>query len=409
MATWAGTILAGADLRRALLDKAVMARASLAGAAMYESDAGGAIDLDLTGARPHPFFEPAPGEAAGTVTFLEVPGYAVRGSRRQHLVPAPDGSVYYLERGGALLNFTVNGFWIPVGLPPGLHGDLHWAVADGENNLWLSTDIAIAHANLEGVSLESGTGEHVYRTLPASEVGSVLSVTAGPGAQLWVCGQGEPAGIASYLLSPRLRNGKVPDYTQATYRSPAQDAAGALPLAPEVFLTLSPSAGKLFLMDPDQTQVRILTKRKGRPGQATPRAMALQGRNVWVTLPNHDRIMLIRLAEKRGQELMRAELVPIDLPEGSQPWGIALGPDGALWFTAKGSGRIGRIDPEKGLAVETFPLPEGCRPTDIVAGARDGRMYFLQEATGRIGAIRAHLPARIDPEAKANPAAVPEP
>ena len=43
----------------------------------------------------------------------------------------------------------------------------------------------------------------------------------------------------------------------------------------------------------------------------------------------------------------RADIEEFTLPDGSSgPYGIATGPDGALWFTEMHGGRIGRITPE---------------------------------------------------------------
>jgi virginiamycin B lyase len=50
------------------------------------------------------------------------------------------------------------------------------------------------------------------------------------------------------------------------------------------------------------------------------------------------------------------------LPDGaSGPYGIAAGPDGALWFTEMRGGRIGRIT--TGGEVSAYPLPTGRKPS----------------------------------------------
>lgn len=69
-----------------------------------------------------------------------------------------------------------------------------------------------------------------------------------------------------------------------------------------------------------------------------------------------------------------------------EPWAAALGPDGNLWFTDRGAGRIGRLTRDR--KVEEFQLPPGLRPLELAAG-HDGRMYFTLEGRHRIGAIVA--------------------
>jgi streptogramin lyase len=71
-------------------------------------------------------------------------------------------------------------------------------------------------------------------------------------------------------------------------------------------------------------------------------------------------------------------------PVGSYPYGIAVGADGALWFTEL-VGRIGRITLD-GHIVE-FQLPGiNHGPTDMVAGS-DGALWFLEPNQSLFGRI----------------------
>ncbi len=68
---------------------------------------------------------------------------------------------------------------------------------------------------------------------------------------------------------------------------------------------------------------------------------------------------------------------------GSQPWGIAAGPDGALWFTE--SSKIGRMT-TAGVFTE-YALPvAGTYPNAIVAGP-DGNLWFADGDANKIGKI----------------------
>ena len=69
---------------------------------------------------------------------------------------------------------------------------------------------------------------------------------------------------------------------------------------------------------------------------------------------------------------------------GAEPQGIAMGPDGDMWFTELGADKIGRITPA-GVVTE-FPLPAGSVPFDIAAG-HDGTMWFSEFRAGKIGRI----------------------
>jgi virginiamycin B lyase len=69
----------------------------------------------------------------------------------------------------------------------------------------------------------------------------------------------------------------------------------------------------------------------------------------------------------------------------SQPEDITTGPDGNLWFTSFGNGRVGFITPDG--EITTFTDPEGNveRPIGITAG-HDGNVWFTSRDTNRIGA-----------------------
>jgi len=70
---------------------------------------------------------------------------------------------------------------------------------------------------------------------------------------------------------------------------------------------------------------------------------------------------------------------------GSDPYGIAAGPDGALWFTEVGSNQIGRIT-TAGVITE-FRIPTaGSAPMGIVAGP-EGALWFAEHDASKIGRI----------------------
>ena len=60
---------------------------------------------------------------------------------------------------------------------------------------------------------------------------------------------------------------------------------------------------------------------------------------------------------------------------GSQPVGITVGPDGAMWFTEFAGNRIGRIDVTTGVITE-FALPEAGIQPEYVAAGPDGNLWF---------------------------------
>lgn len=62
-----------------------------------------------------------------------------------------------------------------------------------------------------------------------------------------------------------------------------------------------------------------------------------------------------------------AEITEFDLPPRSAPSDIVTGPDGNLWITEQGTGRIARLSPDGRLT--EFPLPSpGADPRGMAAG-----------------------------------------
>ena len=69
------------------------------------------------------------------------------------------------------------------------------------------------------------------------------------------------------------------------------------------------------------------------------------------------------------------------------PEGIAVGPDGAIWFSETLLTRMGRIDVDT-FAITEFPIPpypDGLAPGDVTAGA-DGAVWFDGGQIGRMSA-----------------------
>jgi virginiamycin B lyase len=68
------------------------------------------------------------------------------------------------------------------------------------------------------------------------------------------------------------------------------------------------------------------------------------------------------------------------------PQAVVTGPDGALWFTARGANGAGRLTAD---GLTTSPFPVGLKPNGIVAGP-DGNLWFAD--TGSPGQIRKITP-----------------
>lgn len=92
-----------------------------------------------------------------------------------------------------------------------------------------------------------------------------------------------------------------------------------------------------------------------------------------------------------GAPAAGAATTEYSLPPGdgaAAPSGVAAGPDGAVWFTEREGGAIGRITTSG--SVQEFPLPDpdprAKQPTDIVRGP-DNALWFTLAGVDRIGRI----------------------
>ena len=80
------------------------------------------------------------------------------------------------------------------------------------------------------------------------------------------------------------------------------------------------------------------------------------------------------------------------LSAGAKPNGIALGPDGAMWFTEYGTSKIGRIGPDGTIGEyppsATTQLPGDADVSALVDGP-DGNIWYSEYGTGMVGELSA--------------------
>lgn len=84
--------------------------------------------------------------------------------------------------------------------------------------------------------------------------------------------------------------------------------------------------------------------------------------------------------------LQSSNLTEYSVPSAnSQPTGIANGPDGSLWFTEQSVGKIGRITTTG--AITEFPLPSPSSGPVAIAAGPDGCLWFTDQNARKIGRI----------------------
>jgi virginiamycin B lyase len=85
------------------------------------------------------------------------------------------------------------------------------------------------------------------------------------------------------------------------------------------------------------------------------------------------------------------EIMEFAVPSGSRPHDVAPAPDGTVWYTAQGSGELGRLDPATG-ATHHIPLGSGSAPHGVIVGP-DGAPWITDSGLNAI--------VRVDPQSEA--------
>jgi virginiamycin B lyase len=70
------------------------------------------------------------------------------------------------------------------------------------------------------------------------------------------------------------------------------------------------------------------------------------------------------------------------VPAGARPHDVAVAGNGVVWYTAQGSGHLGRLDPSSGAVVE-IPLGAGSRPHGVIVGP-DGAPWITDSGLNAI-------------------------
>jgi virginiamycin B lyase len=171
------------------------------------------------------------------------------------------------------------------------------------------------------------------------------------------------------------RTGKVVEHKVPSGGSPhtiVLDHAGAI-----WFSNQSGSAGRL-----DRSSGRITEYKM--PGGPYGLAVDAAG-NVWVCRMGADK--LGRINPRTG------EIAELDMGSGSRPRRIAAAPDGTLWVTLYGNGKLAHVDAATMKLIREYPLP----------GGKDGGPYAVNvDGAGQVwvNELEANTVTLLDPKAE---------
>ena len=115
-----------------------------------------------------------------------------------------------------------------------------------------------------------------------------------------------------------------------------------------------------------------------------PYGLAIDKRgNVWVCRMNADRMGII--------DPKRAKISDLNMGPGSRPRRVATAPDGTLWITLYGNGKLAHVDPAAVKIIKEYELP---------AGPNGGAYAVTIDGNGRVFAneIQTDTVAMLDPK-----------
>jgi len=289
--------------------------------------------------------------------------YALAASREPVAITSgSDGNLWFTEGGpenNKIVKSTTTGTATEYSLPSGSWAD---GIARGtEGDVWwvdANTD-KIGKVTPSGVITEyEGYGGNEQSIATSSE--GDLWYTASDG----IIGKVTPSGVVTHY-------GEVGDK-----KDPANITAG-----PEGDMWFSANEG-------------CNTERSCKIGKITPSGeiseYAVPTEYGWMegmtAAPNGEKALWYTSGERRIRKITTAGVIAAEyaLPAGSDPRGITAGPDGNVWFTDRGSSKIGKITPSG--AITEYPLPSGSDPGSITVGP-DNNLWFIEGGTDKIAEI----------------------
>jgi len=291
--------------------------------------------------------------SGGSVTVGGVSEYPAAHAQPFGVTSGPDGDVWVMETsaveklttaGTAAATYSTGTDAIGA-IVPGSDGYLYFV--DGTNHVWkLSTS---------GTLSSTTTGTDAFN-----------GITQGPDGNLWAVDTYD--GIVEVFSTQLL--------SLASYSVAAQPGSGIA----------SGSDGRVYLADSANSTVYAFT-----PGNATPDTYTLnaacQDPSAIVSDPVDGNLYVGCIGSNSILQL-RVDGTQTNYPigQGDSPRGLAVGPDGSIWFAGFSTSSIGRFNISNQTFTHVAIPTANAEPESLALGA-DGRIWFTEYAAEQIGAL----------------------
>ena len=304
------------------------------------------------------------GELHATIREWDVP---TRGAHPHDPAVGMDGALWFTEQmqnkigrldpaSGAFKEFSLK---VDNSGPHGL-------VADSEGNIWFTGNFAHYIGKLD-----PQTGEVKEYKMPDKKAEDPHSLVFDPDGILWFTVQ-----VGNFVGRLDPRSGKVQLQNVPTANAHPygiQVNSQGVPFFCEFF------TNKLASIDPKTMAIREYPLPEG----VRPRRMAIDAED-HIYFTDFERGHLGRLDSKTGEVKMW------DSPGGgkSNPYGIAITPDGMVWYSESGvkPNTIIRFDPKTQTMARTG-IPSGGGTVRNMAATADGRVYIACSGVNKVGVV----------------------
>jgi virginiamycin B lyase len=153
---------------------------------------------------------------------------------------------------------------------------------------------------------------------------------------------------------------------------------------------IASAGGKIWLTDGNSGQISslsplgtgLMTHTPRTPGPGTFGIAVGPDGKLWFTNQAANRIGMLATDGAFGPELM--------LTAGSSPRFITSGPDGNVWFTETSGNRIGRATVTGKISEASVPTAASA-PTGITAGS-DGNVWFIERTGNKVARVNLKKP-----------------
>jgi sugar lactone lactonase YvrE len=381
--------LDGANLQGARLEGAVLDGASFKRARMFNARIDGCHGLDLAGAELHPFFEIAEGEPVETIKYMRTQDLeSVLGvdPPRQLLVARNSRLSWITSQTRQLTTFGRTG-----------NRYIHQAenrtrvaqAVDAQGRIWVADGDRFVIHDPEQPGEQKQDKHYRY----------AVDVLEHPVPKDIIAMQG----LADQTMAIFHRRGLLAlmegkgGSSRAAGRKLGIDGWEAAKGEELLTACFNGTGSHFFVVNKTHHRVEIIPSGGGmstfvalKPGWVPRRLAAGADHRVYLTLAGE--VALIAL----GPEEKDLEAFPLpprrnameDILARVGADGVCLGPDGNIWFTEPGQGRIGRLDVAAGR-IKEFDLGPEIQPLDLAADPAAGTLLFTVRDKDLIGSIRA--------------------